>query len=89
MEKLTNERVDRIRDLINWFEEFQPNDLEQIERLLLGFRYVDNEVVENELRQDLYRYIKNIKIDKHLGLVYGFVNTIFRRDVNTRMKDKR
>lgn len=52
MEKLTKERVERIKDLVEW-------------------------------------YIKNIKIDKHLGLVYGFVNTIFRRDVNTRMKDKR
>lgn len=88
MEKLTNERVERIRDLINWFEEFQPNDLEQIERLLLGFRYVDNEVVENELRQDLYREIKNIKIDKHLEASYSFVNAIFRRDVNQRMKVK-
>ncbi len=53
MEKLTKERVERIKDLVEWFKEFQPNDLEQIERLLLGFRYVNNEVVENELRQDL------------------------------------
>lgn len=88
MEKLTKERVERIKDLVEWFKEFQPNDLEQIERLLLGFRYVNNEVVENELRQDLYRYIKNIKSDKHLEKSYVFVNAIFRHDANLRMKNK-
>lgn len=88
MEKLIKERVERIKDLINWFEEFQPNDLEQIERLLLGFRYVDNEFVENDLRQDLYREIKKIKSDKHLEVSYRFVNAIFRHDVNLRMKNK-
>lgn len=88
MEKLRKERVERIIGLIEWFEEFQPNDLEQIERFLLGFRYVDNEVVENDLRQNLYRNIKNIKLDKHLEVSYGFVNAIFRYDENERMKNK-
>ncbi len=47
MEKLARERVERIVDLIEWFEEFQPKDLDQVERILLGLKYVDKEVVES------------------------------------------
>lgn len=88
MENLRSEKVERIMDLVEWFEEYQPNDLEQIERIMLGLKYVDNEVVENDLRQNLYRNIKNIKLDKHLEVSYGFVNAIFRYDENERMKNK-
>ena len=55
---------------------------------MLGLKYVDNEVVENYLRQNLYINIKNIKLDKHLEVSYGFVNAIFRYDENERMKNK-
>ena len=88
MENLRSEKVERIMDLVEWFEEYQPNDLEQIERIMLGLKYVDNEVVENDLIQNLYRNIKNIKLDKHLEVSYGFVNAIFRYDENERMKNK-
>lgn len=54
MENLRSEKVERIMDLVEWFEEYQPNDLKQIERIILGLRYVDNEVVESKLRQDMY-----------------------------------
>lgn len=82
------EKVKRIMDLVEWFEEFQPNDLEQIERIMLGFKYVDNEVVESELRQNMYREIKLIKSEKFLERSYSFINAFFRKDVNERMKNK-
>ena len=70
MKKVTKERVGRIIDLVKWFEEFQPNDLEQIERIMLGLNYVDNEVVESELRRNMYREIKNTKSRKNFSTFF-------------------
>lgn len=85
MKKVTKERVGRIIDLVKWFEEFQPNDLEQIERIMLGLNYVDNEVVESELRRNMYREIKNTKSRKNLERSYSFIRAFFMKDVNERM----
>ena len=89
MEKIVNEKVERIVDLIEWFREFQPKDLDQVERILLGLKYVDEEVVESELRQDIYRTIKNTKLKKHLESSYELVDAIFRIDVNKRVSNKK
>ena len=40
---LRNEKVENIMDLIEWFKEYQPSDLEHIERILLGLKYVNYE----------------------------------------------
>lgn len=88
MENLRNERAERIIDLVEWFGEFQPNDLEHIERIILGLRYVDNKVVESELRQDIYRTVMNTKSEKHLEMSSKFTDAMFRKDVNERMKNK-
>lgn len=89
MEKIVNEKVERIVDLIEWFKEFQPKDLDQVERILLGLKYVDKEVVESELRQDIYRTIKNTKLQKHLESSYELVDAIFRIDVNKRVSNNK
>lgn len=81
MKNLKKERVERIVDLVEWFEEFQPSDLKQIERILLGLKYVNNEVLENELKKDMYIKIKLIKSEKFLQIGYSFINTFFREDV--------
>lgn len=81
-------RVKRIIDLVEWFEEFQPKDLEQIERIMLGLRYVNEEVVESELRQDIYNTISNTKLVKNLKVSYGFIDAIFRADSNERYTNK-
>lgn len=86
MENLTKERVERIIDLVDWFEEYQPKDLEQLERIMLGLRYVDEEVVENETRQNIYRQVQNTKLDKNLIKQYSFSELIFMKDANERMK---
>ncbi len=80
--------VKRIMDLVEWFEEYQPNDLKQIERIILGLRYVDNEVVESKLRQDMYGKIKLTKSENLLKLSYEFIDAFFRKDVNERMRNK-
>ncbi|WP_250674118.1 hypothetical protein LZ906_002035 [Paraclostridium ghonii] len=84
MKKIDNKRVERILDLVKWFEEFQPKDLEQIERIILGLQYVDEEVVKNELRQDIYRTIKRTKLDENLKYDYKYINVIHRKDANER-----
>ena len=81
-------RVKRIIDLVEWFEEFQPKDLEQIERIMLGLRYVNEEVVESELRQDIYNTISNTKLVKNLKVSYGFIDARFRADSNERYTNK-
>ncbi|MGL5714119.1 MAG: hypothetical protein ACRCXT_06625 [Paraclostridium sp.] len=88
MESLLNERTERIVDLVEWFKEFQPNDLEQIERIMLGFRYVDNKVMESELRKDIYSKIHNTKLEKYLNIDYDFIDAMFRKDVNERIENK-
>ena len=82
-------RVKRIIDVVEWFEEFQPKDLEQIERIMLGLRYVNEEVVESELRQDIYNTISNKKLVKYLNVSYGFIDAIFRADSNERYTNKK
>ena len=81
-------RVKRIMDLVEWFEEYQPNDLKQIERIILGLRYVDNEVVESKLRQDMYRIIKCTKLEKNLKCGNRFLEMFFRKDANEIIKNK-
>ena len=88
MENLRSEKVERIMDLVEWFEEYQPNDLKQIERIILGLRYVDNEVVESQLRQDMYTKIKFIESEKFLELSDSFIDAFFRKDLNERMMNK-
>ena len=88
MENLRSEKVERIMDLVEWFEEYQPNDLEHIERIILGFKYVDNEVVESQLRQDMYTKIKFIESEKILELSDSFIDAFFRKDLNERMMNK-
>ncbi len=88
MENLISEKVERIMDLVEWFEEFQPNDLEQIERIMLGLKYVDEDVIKSNLRQDLYRIIKLTKLDKYLELDYEFIYSMFASDLNERRKNK-
>ena len=89
MENLRSEKVERIMDLVEWFEEYQPNDLEHIERIMLGLKYVDNEVVENDLRQDMYNTIKFTRLEKNLKCCNRFLEMIFRADTNeTMIKDK-
>ena len=89
MENLRSEKVERIMDLVEWFEEYQPNDLEHIERIMLGLKYVDNEVVENDLRQDMYNTIKCTRLEKNLKCGNRFLEMIFRADTNeTMIKDK-
>lgn len=88
MEKITNEKVERIVDLVKWFEEFQPNDLDQLERIMLGFRYVDNTVMENELIQRAYGHIKNTESEDYLIKSSALAEFFFRKDINERMKNK-
>lgn len=80
--------VKRIMELVEWFEEYQPNDLKQIERIMLGLKYVDSKVVESELRQDIYRKIKLTKSDDNLKCSYKFVDMFFKLDANERIKNK-
>ena len=87
MENLRNEKVERIINLVEWFEEYQPSDLEQIERVILGFKYVDEEVVKSELRQDMYRTIKCNKLEKNLKRGNRFLEMFFREDINETMKN--
>lgn len=88
MEKERIEKVKRIMDLVLWFEEFQPNDLEHIERIMLGLKYVDNEVVESQLRRDMYRKIKYTKSEKSLNLVYGFIDAFYKKELNESISNK-
>ena len=89
MKNVKNERVKKIIGILEWFEEYQPNDLEQIERIMLGLKYVDNEVVENDLRQDMYNIIKCTRLEKNLKCGNRFLEMIFRADTNeTMIKDK-
>ena len=89
MKNVKNERVKKIIGILEWFEEYQPNDLEQIERIMLGLKYVDNEVVENDLRQDMYNTIKCTRLEKNLKCGNRFLEIIFRADTNeTMIKDK-
>ena len=88
MEKISKRKIKKIIDLIRWFEEFQPKDLEQIERILTGLKYVDSEFIESELRQDIYREIKSIKSRKNLEGSYRFIEMFFRKDINERMKEE-
>ena len=89
MKNVKNERVKKIIGILEWFEEYQPNDLEQIERIMLGLKHVDNEVVENDLRQDMYNTIKCTRLEKNLKCGNRFLEMIFRADTNeTMIKDK-
>lgn len=65
MKNIKKQEVKNIISLIRWFEEYQPEDLVQIERILTGLRYIDKDIMENDLKQDMYRNIKLIKEKKH------------------------
>lgn len=80
MEKLLNEQAERIMDLVEWFKEYQPNDLEQIERILLGLRYVDNEFMKSDLKQDIYRYVQMIEGESNLKVISAFAEVSRRNE---------
>ncbi|MEG1009709.1 MAG: hypothetical protein RSE41_01845 [Clostridia bacterium] len=86
MEKLLHEKAERIMDLVEWFEEQQPNDLEQIERILLGLRYINIEVVKSDLKQDIYRYVQMIEEDSNLKVISAFAGTTRRNEYFTKNK---
>lgn len=80
MEKLLDEKVERIISLVEWFEEFQPKDLEQIERLLLGFRYINDEVLNSDLKQDIYRHVQMIEEETNLKVISGLAEVSRRKE---------
>lgn len=88
MKNTKRKTVKNIIDLIRWFEEFQPEDLEQIERILTGLRYVDKDIMENDLKQDIYRHTKLIKDNKYTQALSRLADIYFYKDVNSESKKK-
>lgn len=83
MKNTKRKTVKNIIDLIRWFEEFQPEDLEQIERILTGLRYVDKDIMENDLKQDIYRHTKLIKDNKYTQALSRLADSYFCKDANS------
>lgn len=83
MKNTKRKTVKNIINLIRWFEEFQPEDLEQIERILTGLRYVDKDIMENDLKQDIYRHTKLIKDNKYTQALSRLADSYFCKDVNS------
>lgn len=86
--KNTTQTVENIIDLIRWFEEFQPEDLEQIERILTGLQYVNDEVMNNTLKKDVYRHTKLIKDPKFIKSMAKISLTFLGTDINNRYYNK-
>lgn len=80
MEQLLNETAKRIIELVEWFEEQQPNDLEQIERILLGLRYINNEFIKSDLKQDIYRHVQIIKGESNLKVLNALAEVSRRKE---------
>ncbi len=83
MKNTKRKTVKNIINLIRWFEEFQPEDLEQIERILTGLRYVDKDIMENDLKQDIYRHTKLIKDNKYTQILSRLADSYFCKDANS------
>lgn len=80
--------VNNIIDLIRWFEEYQPEDLGQIERILTGLRYIDKDIMGNDLKQDIYRNTKLIKEKKHTQALSRLANSYFCIEANSNYNKK-
>lgn len=88
MKNIKKQEVKNIISLIRWFEEYQPEDLVQIERILTGLRYIDKDVMENDLKQDMYRNIKLIKEKKHTQSLLNIAIKYFCIESNNRYNKK-
>lgn len=80
--------VENIIDLVRWFEEYQPEDLEQIERILTGLRYIDKDIMESNLKKDIYKNTKSIKGKQLVQLLSGISANYFRMDLNNQYSQK-
>lgn len=84
MKNTRRETVENIIDLVTWFEEYQSEDLEQIERILVGLQYVDKDTVKDTLKQEIYRNTKLIKGEGIIQLLAGISKKYFCMDLNNR-----
>ena len=84
MKNTIKAKVNNIKDLIRWFEEYQPEDLEQIERILTGLRYIDKEIMENDLKQDIYRNTRLLKDNKYIQALSRLAKGYFHIEANNK-----
>lgn len=83
MKNIKRETTENIIDLIMWFEEYQPEDLEQIERILTGLKYVDKDIMRSNLKQDIYRNTRLIKESKFTRALSSLANSYRRIEANS------
>lgn len=88
MKNIKRKTSKNIIDLIRWFEEYQPEDLEQIERILTGLRYVDKDIMENNLKQDIYMKTRLIKDNKYTQVLSRLANSYFNIEANSNYNNK-
>lgn len=88
MKNTRRETVENIIDLIRWFDEYQPEDLEQIERILVGLQYVDNDIMKDTLKKEIYRNTKLIKGEGIIQRLEGISRSYFCMDINNRYNKK-
>lgn len=84
MKNTRRETVENIIDLVTWFEEYQSEDLEQIERILVGLQYVDKDIMNDTLKKEIYRNTKLIKGEGIIQLLEGISRKYFCIDANNR-----
>lgn len=83
MKNIKRKTTKNIIDLIRWFEEYQPEDLEQIERILTGLRYVDKDIMESNLKQDIYRNTRLLKETKFTRALSSLADSYRRIEANS------
>lgn len=88
MKNTRKQTVENIIDLIRWFEEYQPEDLEQIERILKGLKYVDKDIMENDLKQDIYMNTRLLKDNKYIEALSRLANAYRCIGMNNKLKKK-
>lgn len=88
MKNIKRKTTKNIIDLIRWFEEYKPEDLEQIERILTGLRYIDKDIMKDDSKLEIYSHTRLLRDNKYIETLSRLARSYFCIEGNNKLNKK-